>query len=250
MDSHYPEAFARFYDTIYATIRAGVDTDYFLRNIAEARGPVLEVGTGTGRFFAEALSRGADIYGIDISPSMLEILRAKIRPEDQYRVSEQDIRNFSIDREFALIAAPFRVFMHLMDTEAQVKALNHVYDSLREGGRFLFDLFIPDPKLIANGLKKVTDFNGEWAPGETLRRITSANYDLIRQVIDITFRLEWTEGGQPFQETWNTCLRFFFRYELEYLIRQSKFRKFNIFGDYNEGELSKSSREFVVVCSK
>jgi len=57
----YPDVFARFYDVIYDQIRSETDHDYFLKKILAAKGPVLEVGVGTGRFFIEALSKGADI---------------------------------------------------------------------------------------------------------------------------------------------------------------------------------------------
>ena len=54
----YPENFARFYDTIYTHLRT-VDHDYFLRTILSTKGPVLEIGVGTGRFFIDALHGGA-----------------------------------------------------------------------------------------------------------------------------------------------------------------------------------------------
>ena len=67
--SSYPEPFARFYDVIYSHLRT-VDRDFFLWAIRETRGPVLEIGVGTGRLFLDAINAGADIYGIDISLTM------------------------------------------------------------------------------------------------------------------------------------------------------------------------------------
>jgi len=63
-EADYPEFLARFYDLIYAKVRNGVDNEFYLRKIAAAKGPALEVGVGTGRIFIEALKRGADIYGV------------------------------------------------------------------------------------------------------------------------------------------------------------------------------------------
>ena len=78
MSHDYPEFVARFYDTVYAKLRDGVDNDYYLARIAASPGPVLEIGVGTGRLFCEALRRGADIEGLDISPSMIARARAKL----------------------------------------------------------------------------------------------------------------------------------------------------------------------------
>ena len=250
MSSLYPIFFARFYDLIYHQIRSGIDTDYFLNRIMEAKGPVLEVGTGTGRFFIEALNRGADIYGIDISPAMLDVLKSGLDPDQLWRVSCQNITDFNLDKKFALIIAPFRVFMHLSSVEDQLKALNHVYDYLEEGGQFIFDLFVPDPGLLSKGMNKVVDFEGEYTPGETVRRITSSHSDIVSQVTHITFRIEWTEKGRLYGEDWKTELRLFFRFELEHLLKMSKFSNFEIYGDYHLHPLTGDSKEFLVVCKK
>ncbi len=250
MDTLYPSAFARFYDLIYTKLRSDVDTGFFLNKMKEARGPVLEVGVGTGRYFREALKEGVDVYGIDISPAMLDILKTRIEKKDLLRVSQQDIRNFTTGFPFRLVIAPFRVFMHLIDTAGQLTALNHVYDHLVEGGTFIFDLYIPNPALLASGMNEVMDFEGEFGPGDIVRRFVTSHSDLITQVNYISMRFEWNEGEKTFSETWNSELRFFFRFELEYLLGQSKFKSYSIFGDYQENSLSSVSRDFVVVCKK
>lgn len=76
MSTDYPPDFVvRFYDLIYKKVRTGIDLDYYMKKILETDGPVLELGVGTGRIFMKALEKGADIYGIDISPSMVEKLK-------------------------------------------------------------------------------------------------------------------------------------------------------------------------------
>lgn len=83
----YPENFARFYDLIYHELRDGLDNDFFLDEIKKTDGSVLEVGVGTDRLFLKALELGADIYGIDISKSMIRILSGKLRQKDRARIS-------------------------------------------------------------------------------------------------------------------------------------------------------------------
>ena len=250
MDTFYPSAFARFYDLIYSKVRSEVDTDYFLRMMKAAIGPVLEVGVGTGRFFTEALRQGIDIYGIDISAAMLDVLKERISPEDYHRVSLQDIRDFKSELSYILITAPFRVFMHLSETSDQIRTLDHVYDKLADGGSFIFDLYIPNPALLASGMDEHMDFEGEFEPGNTIRRFVTSHSDLVNQINHLTMRFDWNEGDKKFSETWNSELRFFFRYELEYLLKQSRFKSWTIYGDYLESPLAAESKEFVVVCRK
>lgn len=67
MADPYPDFVARFYDVVYARLRDGVDNAYYLRQMAQAAGPVLEVGVGTGRRFALARRRGADAWGVEVA---------------------------------------------------------------------------------------------------------------------------------------------------------------------------------------
>ena len=246
----YPENFARFYDLIYHNNRDGVDNTFFQDRIKEIRGKVLEIGVGTGRLFFNALTHGADIYGIDISPNMLKVLQNKLTKDQQFRISLQNIIDFKSDFKFDLIIAPFRVFMHLIQKDDQIRALNNVWEHLDKNGTFIFDTFVPDLNQLLNGLKNHVDFEGEYEPGKRIKRIVSTSPDLINQLINIRFRLEWDEDNTSKHDEWNVPLRFFFRYELEHLIERSEFKKYKILGDYQGNELRQNSREFIAICQK
>jgi SAM-dependent methyltransferase len=246
----YPEYFARFYDLIYHQVRDSMDNKFYLEKIKSTKGKVLEVGTGTGRLLVEALKKGADIYGIDISPAMLDILKAKLTTEQQKRISLQNIVDFKSDKKFDLIIAPFRVFMHLIEKADQINALNNIYNHLNKGGYFIFDVFMPDLKMLLQGLKNSIDFDGEYEPGNRVKRIVSTKPDIINQVINITFRIEWNDGNSSFSREWDTPLRFFFRFELEHIIERSKFKKYRIAGDFEGNDLNSGSKELIISCQK
>jgi SAM-dependent methyltransferase len=246
----YPQNFARFYDTIYHHHRDGVDNEFYLNEIRQTNGKVLEVGVGTGRFFIDALHSGADIYGIDISPFMLGVLISKLPSDQQHRISKQNIIDFHFDERFDLIIAPFRVFMHLLKIEEQFKALDNVYKHLNPGGKFIFDTFVPNLQMLVDGIDNVVDFDDEYKPGQTVKRTVSNKADLMNQVINIHFHLDWTEDGKELSEDWHTALRYFFRFELEHLIERSSFAHYRILGDYSGNELQKNSKEFIVICTK
>jgi len=246
----YPEFFARFYDVIYDKLRDKTDHNYFLHKIKQAKGPVLEVGVGTGRFFIDAFDKGADIYGIDISPSMIDVLKQKLNKKEHHRISVQNLCELNMDKKFDLIIAPFRVFMHIISVEDQLQALNKVHEHLVSGGQFIFDLFVPDLKLLLHGLDNVVDFEGEYEHGKKSKRITSMKADIINQLSHITYKFVWDQEGEGVSKEWKTDLRFFFRYELEHLINQSKLKPVNIFGDFEENNLNGESKEFIVICIK
>ncbi len=246
----YPETFARFYDIIYHQMRDSSDSEFYLGEIRNTKGRVLEIGTGTGRFFINALKQGADIYGLDISPSMINVLLKKLDKKQQYRITLQSIVDFKHNYKFDLIIAPFRVFMHLLEKEDQIKALNNVYKHLKRGGRFIFDVFIPDLKPLISGIHNQTDFDGEYEPGKRLKRTVSTKPDLLNQLINIDFLIEWDDGKKVRKEHWKTPLRYFFRFELEHLIERSDFKKYKILGDFLGNELNQKSIEYIMVCRK
>jgi SAM-dependent methyltransferase len=247
----YPDFVARFYDTVYAEVRDGVDDDYYLRKMAEADGPVLEVGSGTGRLLSRALLRGVDAHGIDLSPVMIERCREKLPEDQRQRVWVHDAVRLPPEPRFALVVAPFRVLSHVEGVEDQRRLLDAVHGVLRPGGLFVFDVYVPNLKLLLEGLPETADFEGEHAPGLRLRRVVSSSRaDLSRQTNHVRMSFVWDEPDGERRGEWEFDMRFFFRFELEHLVARSKLALEAIHGDFDEGPLTADSREYVVVCRK
>jgi SAM-dependent methyltransferase len=246
----YPKQFARFYDHIYFGLRDPEDKDFYLNQIRNTQGKVLEAGVGTGRLFKTALAEDADIYGIDTSEAMLAELFDKTEPRDHHRISRQSVVDFQFDFRFDLVIAPFRVMSHILEKEEQLQSLNNIYQHLNPGGTFIFDAFVPDLKYIIEGFENFVDFEGEDEYGNPVTRTVTTRPDLIRQIIDTDFVMQWEENGNKKQEKWTVPLRFFFRYELEHLVERSLFESYDIYGDFRNNPLTKESTEFVVICQK
>jgi SAM-dependent methyltransferase len=246
----YPDYMARFYDIIYNSIRSDVDTEFYLKRIQQANGPVLETGCGTGRFFCQAIRQGADVYGIDISKSMIDVLLRKTEPEHHKRITIQGAADFRFPFKFDLIIAPFRVYSHLLTVEEQLSALNNAYDHLSENGQLIFDLYVPNPAMIASGMSNIVDFEGEYEPGKKFSRTVDMKADIVNQISDITMTFKWDQDGRARVEKWNFRFRFYFRYEIEHLIERSKLTLEKIYGDFTGGDLKEDSKEFIVICRK
>ena len=251
MSEPYPDVVARFYDPVYAQVRDGVDNDYYLHMATSAAGPVLEIGVGTGRLFAEALRRGVDVYGIDLSPHMIGRCREKLPAAERERVWVADALQMRTERRFDLVMAPFRVLSHVPEPENQVRLLDTVHDVLSPGGTFIFDVYVPSLKLLLEGLPEHCDFDGEHAPGRRLRRfVSSAPADLARQTNHVRMRFEWDEPDGEQSEEWAFDMRFFFRYELEHLVARSRLGLETIHGDFAGGPLTPESAEYVVIARR
>ncbi len=249
MSESYPDFVARFYDTVYAQVRDGVDNEYYVSRMAAAGGPVLEIGSGTGRLLREALRRGVDAWGVDVNRSMVERCRAQLPPGAGDRVSVADAVSMRLGRRFALVAAPFRVLSHVTAVEDQIRLLDSVAEHLAPGGTFLFDLYVPNLELLLEGMPETCDFDGEWSPGRRLRRfVSSAPADLSRQTNRVTMRFAWEEADGEHRGEWAFEMRFFFRFEIEHLVARSKLRLEALYGDFEGAPLTAASREFVIAC--
>ena len=246
--SQYPDCVARFYDVVYRQVRNAADKTYYVNKLVACKGPSLEVGVGTGRIFLEALDKGANVYGTDNSAEMLAVLRHKLEPPHHHRIRQCDLVNMNLGNCFDLIVAPFRVLSHITDIDDQIRALNAVYDHLIPGGVFIFDLYVPNLKLLLDGLPPTVDFDGEYEPGKHLRRTVSAKSDLTTQLTSVTMAFAWEEGGHQHNDEWSFPMRFFFRYELEHLIARSRLKLKSIYGDFAESALESGSKEFIVHC--
>jgi len=251
MDEPYPDFVARFYDVVYAQVRDGVDNDYYLGQMAAAGGPVLEIGVGTGRLLAEARRRGIDAWGLDLSPAMVERCRTRLVPGDRERVLVANAVEMRLGRRFALIMAPFRVLSHVAAAEDQLRLLRAVHDHLEPGGRFVFDLYVPNLRILLEGLAEFCDFDGEHLPGRRLRRyVASSPADLARQTTRVRMTFVWDEAAGERREVWQFEMRFFFRHEIEHLVARSPLRLVAIHGDFDGGPLLPDSREYLVICQR
>jgi len=246
----YSETMVRFYDIVYDHMLEKQSRDYYLERIAECGGPVLEIGTGTGRIFLRALSGGADIYGIDISTNMLNNLKSKMLENQHYRLHYQDVRNFKLDKKFELIIAPFRMFSHLIAVDDQLDALNSIREHLTDDGKFIFDVFVPKLELISEGTREQLIYDVQYEPGKSLKRYDTVKPDYIHQIQHITFKFVWNDIDGQHEDSANFPFRYFFRYELEHLMTRAKLRIEQIFGDFYSHSLEEAKKEFVVTCRK
>ncbi len=118
------ETFAEFYDHFDLYTNRG-DVDFFVSEAVAARGPVLELGCGTGRVLLPCARAGASTWGLDSSETMLSRCRRKLatEPKDVHQrvvLQQGDMRGFRFDMPFQLVTIPFRPFQHLTEVEDQL----------------------------------------------------------------------------------------------------------------------------------
>ncbi len=149
-DDIYGE-FSTFYD-LYVGDWLG-DLPLYLDHASRIESPVLEVGAGSGRLTVPLARAGHEIVAVDISPSMLRLLGARLENEDtnvrgRVRIVEADICDLDLSARYDLILVPYYTFNYLLTRQRQRTALCRLRHHLASSGRLLVDVHIPRRRLI------------------------------------------------------------------------------------------------------
>lgn len=142
------EILAQYYDQLHASLTADVP---FVRELAEEQGgPVLEVGSGTGRLLIPLAEAGFHVTGIDSSPQMMSIARRHLllKPDsirDSIHLVEQDIRSLTPDQfnhKFALALLSYNTLMHFPESDIK-PLLQTLARGMRDNAVLFLDLENP-----------------------------------------------------------------------------------------------------------
>jgi SAM-dependent methyltransferase len=113
---------------------------------AAAGGPVLDIGSGTGRVALDLAARGHEVWAVDADAALVAALAQRARERGlRVRTQASDARTFEIPggERFALAIAPMQVIQLLGTAAGRTSAIERVREHLRPGA--LFAAAIADP---------------------------------------------------------------------------------------------------------
>lgn len=132
-----------YYDLLLSRVEFN-DVDYFRDAIADGGEPALELACGTGRVLLDLVAAGLDVDGVDISPEMVDLCRAKAAERGvSAALYTQPIQELDATRQYRTIFCPVCSFMLLSTPGDAQKALHRCFEHLQPGGRVLIPLYIP-----------------------------------------------------------------------------------------------------------
>ena len=136
--------YAPFYDWENARTLGRRDVPFWRTVAVAARGPVLELGCGTGRVAMPLARAGVQLTGIDRSDMMLAHARrrvARARLGRHVRLVRGDIRYLPFPSSvFSTVLAPYGVLQSLLRERDLAMTLAAVRDVLTRGGTFGLEL--------------------------------------------------------------------------------------------------------------
>jgi cyclopropane fatty-acyl-phospholipid synthase-like methyltransferase len=142
------DLFAPHYDAVTGdSASEAAFIDHILRRAYPRPVTLLEVACGTGGII-EALADRYQVAGLDISPGMLAVARAKLPAGTALHLA--DMSRFSLGVRFDAVICVYHGINHLLGFPAWESFFDCVLEHLNEGGIFIFDL------LTLGNLQKMT----------------------------------------------------------------------------------------------
>lgn len=113
----------------------------FLAQLAGV-GPALELAIGTGRIALPLASQGIRVDGIDISPAMIEQLRAQPGGKE-ILVTVGDIADVPVQDNYRLIFIVWNTLFNILTQDDQIRCFENVFRHLTEDGFFVVEAYVP-----------------------------------------------------------------------------------------------------------
>ncbi|HUR32451.1 MAG TPA: class I SAM-dependent methyltransferase [Vicinamibacterales bacterium] len=237
------DAYAPFYDWENARTLGRRDVPFW-RNVAlRQRGPVLELGCGTGRISLPLARAGVAVVGIDRSAPMLE-RAAKRRSAQRKRQTGRrkgglqlvrgDIRFLPFERgSFRTVLAPYGILQSLVREKDLTATLGAVADVLAPGGLFGVDLVpdVPNWREYSNRIQ----LKGRAAGGSHLTLIESVRQERKKHLTIFEQTYIERRGSRVTEHTFDLTFRTLPIPAFTKRLEKAGFRVEAVLGDYRGG---------------
>jgi SAM-dependent methyltransferase len=230
----YGERIAGIYDQWYSEFDpAAIQT---LFELADG-GKALELGIGTGRIAIPLMHTGIAVYGIDVSESMVDKLKAKPGGES-IPITMGNFADVGVDGQFTLIYVVFNTFYSLLTQDEQVRCFQNVAKHLAPDGVFVIEAFVPDLTRFTGGqAMRVTCI------GENEVQVDVSQIEPDKQVVT-SQHMVLTDQGTRF---YPVRLRYVWPTEMDLMARLSQLQLRERWGDWKKATFMPDSGKHISV---
>ncbi len=244
--------FAELYDLFYNDFQEDVE---MYRGFAERTGgPILEVGSGTGRVALALAQEGHRVVGLEIADAMRAVAQDKAnwaQLADRAEFVIGDMRRFKIDQHFGLMIVPLNAFLHNLTLDDQLATLACFKKHLRPGGLLVIDCFNPDPAYAADDGRLIVQRSViDRETGQPALLLLSRSTDWAQQRQEITYLIDRpNQNGTVQRAVLHASFRFIFRNEMQLLLKLGGFELKEIYGSYDLEPFDTGSDKLIAVAA-
>jgi len=242
---------AAFYDAYFPVDARALETATFLARCARESGtdePIaLELGIGTGRVAFPLADQGVKVFGVDLAPAMLQILRDK--PEAHRLIvalgdmtDAATLASISGGVGYDLVYCVFSTLTALPDAAAQRRCLAAAASVLAPNGRLVLEMPVPDLTTFDKNRRRVRHL-GRYGDGTTME---TARLDPVAQTINFEVTVLSPTTGVTLQPVRS---RYVWPHELNLMAEFAGLRPIARYGNWTHGPFGSDSAINVTVYS-
>lgn len=166
-------------------------------------GPLLELGCGNGRLCRLLAAAGADVTGIDLSRTMLQLARQAGPSTISYL--QMDMTALAFRRCFDRVIIPYHTLNLLLTPERITTCLEQIRAALNPAGALLLQLFVPDQTLLNLDGKRLFQFQiFEQEDGGRIIKETRRALNGSQLILEERYRLRPRQPGAPKEDLSHT----------------------------------------------
>jgi len=216
---------------------------------------ILELGAGTGWITIPLIRNNFQVYALDNSHEMLNILKSSYLNSGcggELHIIQANMRSFSLDT--AIIDAcliPYSAFQYLLTANDQIKCLHSIHKHLKPHGIICLDLDnnILSPPDSMNFSKLYSEFNNDLQAQITM--FTSWETELISEIRTWQdyYKIEFSDG-RLYDFINDISLKSVSMQKLKSLLEVAGFSIIEILGDYYSHPYQRNSDRLIITAQK
>jgi SAM-dependent methyltransferase len=232
------------------------DIPFYLEYAGKQNGNILELGCGTGRVSLELAKAGYFVTGLDLSEPMLEIYKSKINKlpidiQEKIKTINGNMADFSINKKFSLVIAPFRAFQALTNDDDIKNCLKCIKNHLNINGKFIFNAFRPY-KILDETWCFEDRIQWERKDSEkgihVVKKDCGEKIDIKNQIIYPKFTYEVTDNNGNIEKYIEHLeLKYYYHEQIKKLLENNGFKIMEEYGWYDKSKIE-NGREIIIIC--
>jgi ubiquinone/menaquinone biosynthesis C-methylase UbiE len=223
------------------------DIEYYADRIKGSKRRTLEAMVGSGRVIIPLLEAGLIVDGMDYSAEMLASCQKRIDDRGfSATLYQSDLQNLNLPQKYENIIIPGGSFLLIEKREESRKALEQMYANLEDGGRLMFDIFLPTDNFEAGKVLRTLTVdcpNGDIITMED--KLVEVNFFEQYKVSYLKYE-KWRKGSLIQTELQRFAIRWYGIEELKLTLESVGFKNVSVSADFEYGKKPSHARQSFV----
>ncbi|MBE0691150.1 MAG: class I SAM-dependent methyltransferase [Anaerolineae bacterium] len=228
---------ARYYDSEHDDKTE--DFEFYRAVAAEAGGPILIVGAGTGRIVLNLAEAGFEVDGIEEERAMHERATrhrdaAAKEVQQRMRLIRGDALTIDLEQQYRMVAIPYSTLVHFHSEEAHLGLLQRCRQWLTPGGVLALDLPNAAEAFAAQdtGAVVLERMFLDRETGHLVMQQSVSELNRTQQLLHVTWIYDEVAADHTVKRTVAPVInRLFFLSEMRLLLKKAGFETVEVYGD-------------------